>query len=73
MKSWETNLPTSRGRTPLGGMYFACENQNAKHSNSKRHLSEIPGPADVKVLLARSMTLGAEVRTAGTCMPLQSL
>lgn len=70
MKSLKTNLLACRGWTPLGWIRFAFANEAIKRSNSKRHLSEIPNPIEANIHLERPMTLSAEVRTTGTCMPL---
>ena len=70
MKTWKTILLACRGWTPVGWKRFGFANEAIKGSNSKRHLSETQNPIAANIHLERSMTLGAEVRTMGTCMPL---
>jgi len=69
MKSWKTIFLACRGWTPVGWKRFAFANEAIKRSNSKRHLVEIQDPIETNIHLERSMTLTAEVRTIGTCMP----
>jgi hypothetical protein len=65
----EDNFFACRGLTPVGWKHSAFANEAIKRSNSKRRLSETQNPIAANIHRKRSMTLTAEVRTTGACMP----
>jgi len=69
MKSSNPTTNTYRDWTALGWIRFACENEQAKRSHSKRYLSGISRPIEVNVHSGRFIALRAMVGRTGTCMP----